>query len=309
MKDVNKKFIGLTGTTCVGKSAVAVELAKRLNTFVVSADSMQVYKGMDVGTAKITAEEMQGVPHFMLDVVPPDVNFSAFDYVSRTTKLIHEAQTIPIVCGGTGFYFDSLLFPSEFDVADSKRREELKQILKQPDGIETLVGILRKIDSKTAEKIDLKNSVRVMRAIEIAESGGSMADGVGRKREPQFDCKIFVLQRNREELYKMIDSRVEKMVANGLFGEVKKLIDEYGYLDTTAFAAIGYKEVIECIKGQCSEQEAVEKIKINTRHYAKRQITYFKRLPSTVFVDVDNKNVTEIADEIAKIAGDFCVIE
>ena len=275
----NKRFIGITGTTSVGKSAVAVKLAQKLGTFVISADSMQVYKGMNIGTAKVTAEEMCGVPHYMLDVVEPNVNYSSFEYAEAATKLIENAEKPPIVTGGTGFYFDTLLYPSEFGVVDEERRKQLQTIL-------------------ATDGIDMRNPKRVLRALEIAESGGNIADGVGRDREPKFDAKIFVLQRDRTELYRQIDLRVDKMIANGLVDEVKALLDKYGKLDTTAFSAIGYKEVIEYLTGNLTLTEAVEQIKLNTRHYAKRQITYFKRLKNAVCIDVEDKTTDEVVDVV-----------
>lgn len=292
------KFVGLTGTTCVGKSAVAVQLAKRLGTYVISADSMQIYKGMDIGTAKISSGEMQGVQHYMLDIVEPNCNFSAGDYIEMTSKLIHNATKPPVVCGGTGFYFDSLLFPSEFDEVSPERRAELQAIAAQPDGLQILTDLLRQLDPDGAKTIDLRNPKRVLRAVEIAESGKSVAKGVGRNRVPMYDAQIFVLHRDRDELYRMTDRRVDEMVGSGLFEEVQRLVDKYGICDTTAFSAIGYKEIVECLQGKCTRQEAIDRIKLNTRHYVKRQITYFKRLPFTIYIDVTDKTVEQVVDEI-----------
>lgn len=294
----NKRFIGITGTTSVGKSAVAVKLAQKLCTFVISADSMQVYEGMNIGTAKVTADEMCGVPHYMLDVVEPDVNYSSFEYAVAATKLIENAEIPPIVAGGTGFYFDSLLYPSEFGVVDEERRKQLQTILATGGGFDKLCKMLVEICPNACQSIDMRNPKRVLRALEIAESGGNIAEGVGREREPKFDAKIFVLQRDRTELYRQIDLRVDKMIANGLVDEVKALLDKYGKLDTTAFSAIGYKEVIEYLTGNLTLTEAVEQIKLNTRHYAKRQITYFKRMKNTVCIDVDDKTTDEVVDVV-----------
>lgn len=298
IKTKNNRFVGIAGTTCVGKSAVAVQLAKKLNTFVISADSMQIYKGMDVGTAKVTAEEMQGVPHFMLDVVEPNQDFSAFQYAEQVKQLIYNATKPPILCGGTGFYFDSLLYPSEFSVVSEQRRKELKEILEQPDGISKMVAYLSEIDPKAVDVIDVNNPKRVLRAVEIAENGQSICDGLGKNRQPLFDAKIFVLQRSREDLYKQIDIRVDAMVQNGLIEEVKRLVDRYGICETTAFAAIGYKEILPYLQGQTTVEQAVDAIKLNTRHYAKRQISYFKRLPFARFVEVDGKTIEQVAEMI-----------
>ena len=292
-----KSFVGITGTTCVGKSAVAVELAKILNCDVISADSMQIYNGMDVGTAKVTLDEMAGVKHHMLDVVEPCCDFSSFEYAEMVAKIIDSMQNPPIIVGGTGFYFDSLLYPPEFSGGNKQRRAELKQMLDQ-NGLDYMVKYLTELDQDTASQIDLKNPVRVIRAIEIAETGQKQSQGTTRKN-PQYDAKIFVLQRDRQSLYKMIDRRVDKMVQIGLVDEVKALVDKYGYCQNSAFSAIGYKEIIQYLQGACTLDVAIEQIKLNTRHYAKRQISYFKRMQIEKYIDVEGKTPLEIASEIA----------
>lgn len=290
-----KTFVGLTGTTCVGKSSVAVELAKMLNTEIISADSMQIYKGMDIGTAKITLSEMCGIEHHMLDVVTPDQTFSSFQYQEQASKIIEKMTTLPIVVGGTGFYFDSLLFPPEFGEGSKESRERFRNIL-QNEGLQKLAEMLKEVDPFAYKTIDLNNPVRVMRALEIAENGEKRESGKG-KTQPKYNCLLFVLQRERESLYTLIDRRVEKMVEDGLFDEVRGLVSQYGCCDTPAFQAIGYKEVIEYLQGKYTAKQAVEKIKLNTRHYAKRQITYFKKMNGR-FVDVDGKTSSEVAQRI-----------
>ncbi|MBQ8433607.1 MAG: tRNA (adenosine(37)-N6)-dimethylallyltransferase MiaA [Clostridia bacterium] len=292
-----KSFVGITGTTCVGKSAVAVELAKILHCEVISADSMQIYIGMDVGTAKVTPEEMAGIKHHMIDVVQPCCDFSSFEYAEMVAKIIDGLQNPPIIAGGTGFYFDSLVYPPEFSGGNKQRRIELKQMLEQ-NGLDYLVKYLTEIDPDTASQIDLKNPVRVIRAIEIAEMGQKQSQGTTRNN-PKYDAKIFVLQRDRQSLYQMIDERVDKMVQNGLVDEVKGLVEKYGYCENSAFSAIGYKEVIQYLQGNCTLDEAIAQIRLNTRHYAKRQISYFKRMQIEKYIDVEGKTATEIAQEIA----------
>lgn len=292
-----KRFIGITGTTCVGKSDVAVELAKMLGSEVISADSMQIYRGMDIGTAKITHDQMQNVKHHMLDIAEPNEDFSSFVYRESAAKLIESAERTPIVVGGTGFYFDALLYPPEFGTVSVERRNQLNQILDEK-GLDALVEMLRKLDAKTAETIDLCNPKRIVRAIEIAESGVKKSDGSGKNRQPCFDCKLFVLQTDRAKLYEKIDERVDKMFENGLIEEVKNLVDKFGLCDTSAFNAIGYKEVIEYLNGEITLEDAVRKVKLNTRHYAKRQITYFKRMDVSRFVDVDGKSPRQTAEYI-----------
>ena len=291
-----KTIVGITGTTSVGKSAVAVKLARMLNSEIISADSMQIYKGMDIGTAKISQDEMQEITHHMIDVVEPTCNYSSFLYQRDASAIIERLDCLPIVVGGTGFYFDSLVYPPEFGNVDEKRRAELQQIL-QSNGIETLQELLKNLDADTYEQIDLNNPKRVIRAIEIAESGSKLAHGVG-KINPKYNLILFVLQRERAELNKQIDERVDKMFEKGLVAEVRNLVEKYGYLDTSAFSAIGYKEVISYLQGNCSEAAAIEQIKLNTRHYAKRQVTYFKKMNVTEFISVDGKKTDDIANYI-----------
>lgn len=288
-----KTIIGITGTTSVGKSAVAVKLAKLLKSEIVSADSMQIYKDMDIGTAKITQAEMEGIPHHMLSVIEPDSNYSSFLYQQDASKIIDAIDGVPIVVGGTGFYFDSLLYPPEFGNCDANRRQQLLDILNE-QGLEVLQEELRRVDEDTFNSIDINNPKRVLRAIEIAESGVKKSQGKGRIA-PRYNLLLFVLQRNREDLYKQIDQRVDDMFNAGLVDEVRNLVSKYGTCDTSAFSAIGYKEVIEYLDGLCSLQECIDKIKLNTRHYAKRQITYYKKMNAAEFVDVDGKNSDEIA--------------
>lgn len=291
-----KKIVGITGTTCVGKSAVAVELAKMLRTEIVSADSMQIYKGMDIGTAKITEEEACGIKHHLLDVALPCDDFSSFEYGKLAATVVDEMNSIPIVVGGTGFYFDSLIYPPEFGAGDKLRRLELKQRLDEC-GLVALQEDLRKLDYETYQTIDLQNPVRVMRAIEIAESGGSRSSGIG-KVNPRYDLRLYVLQRNRQQLYRLIDERVDKMIANGLVDEVRCLVEKFGHCNTSAFSAIGYKEILEYLNGGISLETAINKIKINTRHYAKRQQTYFKKMDVAKFIDVEELTSAQIAEII-----------
>ncbi len=295
-----KTFVGITGTTCVGKSETAVELAKLMGSVVISADSMQIYRGMDIGTAKITAEEMQGIPHFMLDIAEPNENFSAYQYQLRASKIIDETAAVaPIVAGGTGFYFDSLLYPPEFGTCDIESRQKLQRELNE-NGLEFLCEKLKKVDFESYNKIDLKNPVRVLRALEIVESGEKRSMGKNGGATPKYSCKLFVLCRERQSLYEMIDKRVDVMMRRGLLNEVERLISRYGICNTTAFAAIGYKELIGYLTGKISLVDAVEQIKLNTRHYAKRQITYFKKMDVLRYVDVEGKNPRQIAEGILK---------
>lgn len=292
-----KTVIGITGTTSVGKSTVGVELARMLNSEVISADSMQIYKGMDIGTAKITPCEMLGIKHRMIDVIEPNENFSSFLYQQQAGAIIDDMITIPIVVGGTGFYIDSLIYPPEFGNVDSVRRIELKRILDE-QGLESLKLILKDRDVDAYNTIDVNNPKRVLRAVEIAESGEKLSSGIGRNAKPRYDLKLFVLERSRESLYRQIDVRVDGMIEKGLVDEVSRLVDRYGVCNTSAFQAIGYKEIIEYLNGNCPLDEAVAKIKLNTRHYAKRQITYFKKMDVFEYINVEEKTPQEIAAHI-----------
>lgn len=292
-----KTIIGITGTTSVGKSSVGVELAKMLKSEIVSADSMQVYRGMNIGTAKLTASEMQGVTHHMIDVVEPNVNYSSFIYQQEASKIIDDMDSIPIVVGGTGFYFDSLIYPPEFGCVDEIRRAELNLMLKE-QGLNYMQLLLKNLDIDAYNSIDLNNPKRVLRAIEIAESGGKLSDGVGRTAEPKYDLKLFVLSRSRDSLYEQIETRVDKMIEMGLISEVEDLVLKYGICDTSAFKAIGYKEILKYLSGDIELDAAIAEIKLNTRHYAKRQETYFKKMAVYKYINVENKYVSEIAKAI-----------
>ena len=291
-----RTIVGITGTTSVGKSEVAVKLAQLMHSEIISADSMQIYKGMDIGTAKINLDQMQGVTHHMLDIVEPNCNYSSFLYQRDAAKIIDSLKCIPVVVGGTGFYFDSLIYPPEFGNADENRRTELQLMLRE-EGLQALQELLKSLDADTYAQIDLNNPKRVLRAIEIAENGEKLAHGV-RKNAKKYNLILFVLQRDRAALYKQIDERVDKMIEKGLVDEVRVLTEKYGYIDNSAFSAIGYKELIEYLKGNSSLDGAVAQIKINTRHYAKRQITYFKKMDVAEYISVDGKSTDDIAVHI-----------
>lgn len=258
---------------------------------------MQIYCGMDIGTAKIKPSEMGGVAHYMLDIVQPNQDFSAFDFAERASQLIENAQTPPIVVGGTGFYFDSLLFPPEFGGTDKQLRENLKRQL-DVYGLQYLQEKLKESDRDAYNSIDIKNPVRVLRALEIVQSGEKRSEGRGKNREPRFQCKLFVLQLDRTSLYDKINERVDLMVQQGLVQEVENLVSKFGYCDTSAFSAIGYKEIISYLKGETTLSEAINQIKINTRHYAKRQQTYFKKMNVCRFIDVGKLSKEQVVQEI-----------
>ena len=301
-----KTIVGITGTTSVGKSAVAVRLAKLLNTEIISADSMQIYRGMDIGTAKIRQEEMRGVKHHMIDIIEPNCNYSSFLYQQDASDIIEKMTSVPLVVGGTGFYFDSLLYPPEFGNTTPEWKAELQQIL-ATDGLSALQEMLKKLDEQTYNEIDIRNPKRVIRALEIARCGKLKSQGNG-KINPRYNMILYVLERNRQDLYAQIDSRVDSMIEQGLVEEVQNHVEKYGYCDTSAFSAIGYKEIIEYLQCEISLQQAIDKIKLNTRHYAKRQITYYKKMNVKEVIDVDGKDCFEIASHIYEDLKNHMVI-
>ena len=292
------KILGILGPTGVGKSATAVEVAKRLNLEILSADSMQVYKDMNIGTAKVTKEEMRGIPHHMIDVVTPDVDFSAQDYCDGAVRSVAHLEDV-VMAGGTGFYFDCLIYPLDFVGGEqtAEIRRELQTIYQQ-FGREKLWQMLSEMDHETFETIDRNNIKRVIRALEIAMSGQKKSQGQG-KRKCAFDHKLYVLTADRQFLYENSDRRVDKMVRDGLVDEVAGILRKYNCRNSTSMQAIGYKEIVSFLDGKCPLSEAIERLKINTRHYIKRQLTYFKRLDAQ-WIDVQTfGGVEKVADFIA----------
>ena len=274
------KVIAVVGPTASGKTALSVELAKRLNGEIISCDSMQIYKGMDIGTAKVTENEAQGVPHHLVSFISPESSFSCADYVRLAREKIAEITSrgkTPIFCGGTGLYLDSVLTENEFsEVGDNAEiREALAK--KSPD---ELYEELLRIDSAAAEKTHKNNVKRVIRALEIYYGTGITKtewDRRSREKESRYESVIIGLDfKSRETLYERINRRVDIMTENGLIDEVKAL-DSESFRASTASQGIGYKEILSYFDGRLSLSEAIEEIKKGSRNYAKRQLTWFKR--------------------------------
>jgi len=303
-----KPILGILGATGVGKSAVAVQIALTLGCpYVISADSMQIYKGMDVGTAKVTADEMQGVEHHLIDVVNPDQPFSAFDFAQQAGKIIADnPSNVNVIVGGTGLYFDSLLHGLDFSSNDqtAKIRQDMQNLLAS-SGVGAVLDVLKGLDEDVYDQIDKNNVKRVIRAIEILSTGGKIS-GKTSQRKDLYPHVLFVLHRTREQTYQKINERVDKMVQNGLLQEVATLYSKYKDDRLQSFKAIGYKEVIDHLNGKITFEEAVEQIKVNTRHYAKRQSTYFKRMQNTIWVDVEGKTIQEVVTEVLQLYNQFC---
>lgn len=284
-----QKLLILTGPTAIGKSDAAVEYALKTGCNVISADSMQIYRGLDIGTGKITKQEMRGVKHYMIDVVNPDEDYSVGRYVSEAEKIIDLQKLPPIICGGTGLYITSLVLGSDFGGVgkDEAIRNKWKDILSDK-GKQCVYEFLEKIDPDSAAKISVNDTKRVIRAIEIYEMTGIPKSKLVSENNSKYDVKTVILyDDDRDALYKRINARVDKMFASGLINEVKSLMK---YENCGSMQAIGYKETIEFLKGKISKEEAIERVKQNSRNYAKRQITYFKGMR------IENKQYVKFND-------------
>ena len=305
------KVAAVVGPTASGKTALAVELARCLNGEVISCDSMQIYKKMNIGTAKPTLEEMKGIPHHMIDIVDPTFEYSCADYAQTAKDKINEVVLrgkYPIFCGGTGLYVDHVLSNTTFSDAgrDDEYRKELEKEIDE-FGVQSVYEKLKEVDPETAVQIHPNNTKRVIRALEIYHTTGktkSYWDIESQKNPPLYDANIILLDfADREKLYERINKRVDIMLDMGLVDEVKSLFEEYGdNISSTALQGIGYKEMICYLKGKCSLDEAVENIKKGTRNYAKRQLTWFRRnsLATRIYVDEcsDFEKIVNIAKNV-----------
>lgn len=294
----------LTGPTAVGKTALSIELAKVLGGEIISADSMQIYRKMDIGSAKISQEEMDSVVHHMIDVVDPDEDFSVADFHDMASQIvsdIHKRGKLAIVTGGTGLYLNSLVYDMDFGGtnSDPSIRKDLEEILNDK-GKDYLYRLLQDLSPEAAKRIHPNNTKRVIRAIEVYKTGGDMGDfSNDLKYNPKFDAKIIVLNRDRSILYDRINQRVDMMFDMGLLDEVKGL-HQMGYTSQMqSMKGIGYKEVLEYFDGKMTLEESIDILKQGTRRYAKRQITWFKRYENALWLDLDK--VTELDDQIEAI--------
>ncbi|WP_297133324.1 tRNA (adenosine(37)-N6)-dimethylallyltransferase MiaA [Terrisporobacter sp.] len=295
-------LIILTGPTAVGKTALSIELAKDLNAEIISADSMQIYKYMDIGSAKVTKEEMDNIVHHMIDEVTPEYNFSVSEFQKRSKKYINDISNKGknvLVTGGTGLYLNSLIYNMDFakSNSNSKLREELEREL-QEKGIDYMHEKLKSLDSDAANRIHKNNTKRVIRALEVCLDGKKMQDfSTDLKYNEDYLPIIIVLNRDREILYNRINKRVDIMMESGLVDEVKKLLDMGYTKDLISMQGIGYKEIVKYIEGEYSLEEAIEIIKRDSRRYAKRQITWFKRYKDSKWFDLGEYDNQEILKE------------
>ncbi len=287
-----KPMIILTGPTAVGKSALSVELAKKINGAVISADSMQVYRHMDIGSAKVMPEEMQGITHYMIDELEPDEEFHVVRFTTMAKeylKEIYAAGKIPIIAGGTGFYIQALLYDIDFteQQCDEAYRRQLEEQAKE-HGAGYLHEMLRKVDPASAEAIHANNVKRVIRALEFYHLSGqkiSEHNETERQKQSPYNFAYFVLNDERAKLYERIDKRVDAMIAAGLVNEVQKLKDMGCSREMVSMQGLGYKEILAYLDGEYTLEEAVYIIKRETRHFAKRQLTWFKRERDVIWLD------------------------
>lgn len=295
----------IAGPTASGKTKISIELAKRLNGEIVNADSMQVYKDLNVGTAKATKAEMEHIPHHMLDVVNMFEDFTVSDYKNMAMPIIRDIisrNKTPIIVGGTGFYINSLLFNMDYGNSskDDTIREKYENLAKEY-GNEYVYNILKSIDEDTAEKLHANDLKRVIRAIEIFETTGNKKSAMQNTMqtfETGLNPLIIGLNMDREKLYSRINQRVDIMIEDGLIEEVKNLVNN-GLNDSyQSMSGIGYKEIYSFLNNKISKEEAIELIKKNTRNYAKRQITWFKKVPTLNWVDLTSGLTEDILNDI-----------
>lgn len=286
------KVIVIVGPTASGKTALSIELAKKINGEIVSCDSMQIYKDMDIGSAKPTQEEMQGIKHYMIDIATPEERFSVAEYKKQAETAIEEILNkgkTPIVVGGTGLYANSLIYGIEYNEIklDEQYRNKLEKIASSEKGLSELYEEAVKIDCQAMSIISPNDKKRIIRVLEIYHSTGKTKTELeieSRKNGVKYDYKVFAINMEREILYERINKRVDIMIENGLIDEVKNILKKYKEFPT-AMQGLGYKEVVEYFNKEISKEEMIEKIKQETRRYAKRQLTWFRKNKETVWLN------------------------
>lgn len=302
-----KPLIILTGPTAVGKTKASIGLAKAVDGEIISADSMQVYRHMDIGSAKIKPEEMEGIPHHLIDVLEPDDEFHVVEFqqlAKKAMRKIWERGHIPIVTGGTGFYIQALLYDIDFDENEKKdaSRKELEAYARE-HGAEALHEKLALVDPSSAEMIHPNNIKRVIRALEFYEQTGkriSEHNETQRQRESPYAFAYFVLTDDRAHLYERINRRVDQMIEEGLVNEVQALKDKGYTKQLVSMQGLGYKEILDYLDGNCTLEEAIYTIKRDTRHFAKRQLTWFKRERDVIWINKQSfgYDAEQILDEM-----------
>lgn len=314
-ENVKKPLIILTGPTAVGKTNLSIKLAKLIDGEIISADSMQVYKGMDVGSAKIMPEEMEGVPHHLIDILEPWEEFNVVVFQQKCKEVIagiYERGHIPILTGGTGFYIQAVLKDIDFtENEDNTEYRESLEALGEERGVQYLHNMLKDIDPESAEAIPANNKKRVIRALEFYHFTGKKISEHNREeaqKEPAYNFCYFVLNDDRDKLYERIEQRVDIMLKNGLEDEVYHLLEKGCARDMVSMQGLGYKEIIDYLEGKISLEEAVYIIKRDTRHFAKRQITWFKREKDVIWVnkpefDYQEEKILKFMEECLRERG------
>lgn len=305
---MKRKLFILAGPTAVGKTAISIELAKELNGEIISADSMQIYKYMDIGSAKIKETEKQGVEHHLIDFLDPQKEFSVAEFKEKATEAvskIYEKGKLPMIVGGTGFYIDSLIFNYDFanTCKDESYREHLK-VLAEEKGKEYVHSLLKEIDEDSYKRLYPNDLKRVIRALEVYKLTGKTISQYNLEQDIYnipYDVYYFVLTMNRNKLYERINKRVDLMIEEGLIEEVKKLKDMSCTSDMQSMKGIGYKEILYHLEGRMALDEAIEAIKKGSRNYAKRQLTWFRKDKRVIWIDKDNyDNDIEVSRDIIK---------
>lgn len=283
-------LIILTGPTAVGKTDLSIKLSKSLNAEIISADSMQIYKDMNIGTAKVTQEEMQGIKHYMIDIVYPTERYSVAEFKVQAEKAIEEILKkgkTPIIAGGTGLYVNSLIYNIQYNdiKIDEKYRKYLEERVEK-EGLQSLYEEAKNIDFEAMKSISKNDKKRILRVLEMYHQTGKTKTELekeSRKEEVKYDYKVYAINWEREELYKRINKRVDIMIEQGLIKEVEKILKKYDKFPT-AMQGLGYKEVVEYLDKKITKEEMIEKIKMETRRYAKRQITWFKKIENVKWI-------------------------
>ena len=284
------KVIVICGPTASGKTALSIQLAQKINGEIISSDSMQIYKDMNIGTAKPDKQEMQGIKHYLLDFVEPNQRYSVADYKKDAENAIEDILQkgkVPIIVGGTGLYVDSLIYGIEYPNIefDENYRKKLEKRAEK-EGLEKLYEEARKIDPQAMEKISRNDQKRILRVLEIYNATGKTKteqEIESRKNEVKYDYRVFAINMDREKLYDRINKRVDIMIQKGLIEEVKNLLKKYNEFPT-AMQGLGYKEVVEYLQGKVLKEDMIENIKRESRRYAKRQITWFKKNKQTIWI-------------------------
>lgn len=313
---MKKPLVIISGPTSAGKTKLSIKLASAIGGEIISADSMQVYRHMNIGTAKITPEEMQGIPHYLIDCLNPDEEFnvSVFkELAGAALQNIYRNNHIPIIVGGTGFYIQALLKDVSFEEEDRSDgfREQLEEIAKTEEGIGHLYEQLIECDADSAAAIPKQNVKRVIRALEFYHYHGYCISEHNRQeaaRESEYNYVYFVLEKDRDELYEGIEKRVDLMMEQGLLQEIDKL-EQLGYSDcTVAMQGLGYKQLLSYKRGECTLEEAVARIKLETRHFAKRQLTWFRRENDVIYFNKSVESENDIADSMLRILKERNII-